>query len=670
MGVNEDSMKILLEAPIFTSSGYGEHSRLVLRSLLSMDSSELDIYIHPLAWGITSWSSTDEELNKIATNLCIKNQHYRSNLQENAKYDMHIHVGIPNEFEKKAPYAVCVTAGIETDKVSSEWILRTHKGIDKIIVPSEHAKSGFINTFYDAKNNSGEEFRIGCASPVEVVPYPYKELEKTDLQLNLETKFNFLVVAMTGPRKNIENTISWFLDVYKDDKDVGLVLKIGKGKGTQIDKEGTINFIKSVLEGHTDRKCKIYLIHGNLTDAEMASLYVDNNIHCLISISHGEGFGLPIFEAACEGLPIIATDWSAHTEFLQGKIVENKKDKNKKLFAKVEYELARIHPSIAWENILIEESKWAYPKENSYKKQLKNMKNNYGMYKKWAEQLKSQIREKHEQNSIYEKMCKSLFDEVTYDLLSPIAIEDLPKVSIITSVYDGDEYIEEFMKDITSQTIFKEKCELVIINANSPGNEEEVILRYKEQFPDNIVYEKLDEDPGIYGTWNHAISISSGEFITNANLDDRKSKESLERHALSLCSSKEVDLVYTDMLITDKINETWENNTSNGRKYNMPEFSFEALKMVNMPHASPMWRRALHDKYGMFDESYRSAGDWEMWLRAASQGSQFKKAAGTYNLYCFNPKGVSTNPENFSWKQEEEKKVFQKYSTEQAGIIL
>ena len=670
MGVNEDSMKILLEAPIFTSSGYGEHSRLVLRSLLSMDSSELDIYIHPLAWGITSWSSTDEELNKIATNLCIKNQHYRSNLQENAKYDMHIHVGIPNEFEKKAPYAVCVTAGIETDKVSSEWILRTHKGIDKIIVPSEHAKSGFINTFYDAKNNNGEEFRIGCASPVEVVPYPHKELEKTDLQLNLETKFNFLVVAMTGPRKNIENTISWFLDVYKDDKDVGLVLKIGKGKGTQIDKEGTINFIKSVLEGHTDRKCKIYLIHGNLTDAEMASLYADNNIHCLISISHGEGFGLPIFEAACEGLPIIATDWSAHTEFLQGKIVENKKDKNKKLFAKVEYELARIHPSIAWENILIEESKWAYPKENSYKKQLKNMKNNYGMYKKWAEQLKSQIREKHEQNSIYEKMCKSLFDEVTYDLLSPIAIEDLPKVSIITSVYDGDEYIEEFMKDITSQTIFKEKCELVIINANSPGNEEEVILRYKEQFPDNIVYEKLDEDPGIYGTWNHAISISSGEFITNANLDDRKSKESLERHALSLCSSKEVDLVYTDMLITDKINETWENNTSNGRKYNMPEFSFEALKMVNMPHAAPMWRKSLHDKYGMFDESYRSAGDWEMWLRAASQGSQFKKAAGTYNLYCFNPKGVSTNPENFSWKQEEEKKVFQKYSTEQAGIIL
>ena len=36
----------------------------------------------------------------------------------------------------------------------------------------------------------------------------------------------------------------------------------------------------------------------------------------------------------------------------------------------------------------------------------------------------------------------------------------------------------------------------------------------------NIVYEKLDEDPGIYGVWNKAIEMSSGEYITNANLDN------------------------------------------------------------------------------------------------------------------------------------------------------
>lgn len=654
-------MKILLEAPIFTSSGYGEHSRLVLRSLLDMKSTELDIYLQPLAWGATSWCSTDKDLNQKAKEMFYRNEQYKSQFGDKASYDVQIHVGIPNEFTKKAPYSVCVTAGIETDKVSPEWILRTHKGIDKIIVPSEHAKAGFVNTLYDARDDKGNELKIGCASPVDVVPYPYKEHKHTDLELSLDTKFNFLVVAMQGPRKNLGNTISWFLDVFENDPDVGLVLKIGHGKNNQIDKEITLNFINSLLSKRVERKCKVYLLHGNLTDAEMSSLYADKNIHALVSLSHGEGYGLPIFEAACQGLPVIATDWSAHVEFLTGEIIENKKKKNKKLFAKVEYDLANIHPSVVWKDILIAESKWAYPRESSYKRQLKNIKNNYGMHKKRATALKDQIRESHKQSNVYKKMCKSIFDEVTYDLLTPVSVSDLPKVSIITSVYNGDEYIEEFMRDITSQTIFKEKCELVIINANSPGNEEEIILKYKSMFPDNIVYEKLDKDPGIYGTWNHAISLSSGEYITNANLDDRKSTESLEQHARVLYADDQIDLVYTDMLITDKVNETWDNNTSNGRKYNMPEFSYEALKMVNMPHAAPMWRKSLHDKYGMFDETYRSAGDWEMWLRAASQGSKFKKATGVYNLYCFNPKGVSTNPENFSWKQEEEKRVFQKY---------
>ena len=50
-----------------------------------------------------------------------------------------------------------------------------------------------------------------------------------------------------------------------------------------------------------------------------------------------------------------------------------------------------------------------------------------------------------------------------------------------------------------------------------------------------------------------------------------------------------------------------------------------------------------------------------MWLRAASQGSKFKKIQTVLGLYYFNPNGISTNPENFSWKQEEEAEVYEKY---------
>ena len=124
-------MKILLEAPILTQSGYGEHSRLVFRALSSKENIEL--YTNPLNWGQTSWLSTfDKEREKIEKSI---NNFYRAHEDMksgiNTEFDIHIHVGIPNEFERKARRAICITAGIETDRVSADWIIKTNKEIDK-----------------------------------------------------------------------------------------------------------------------------------------------------------------------------------------------------------------------------------------------------------------------------------------------------------------------------------------------------------------------------------------------------------------------------------------------------------------------------------------------------------------------------------------------------------
>ena len=47
-----------------------------------------------------------------------------------------------------------------------------------------------------------------------------------------------------------------------------------------------------------DRKCKVYLLHGDMTEEEMNSLYQSNSVKAFINLAHGEGFGLPMFEAA------------------------------------------------------------------------------------------------------------------------------------------------------------------------------------------------------------------------------------------------------------------------------------------------------------------------------------------------------------------------------------
>jgi glycosyltransferase involved in cell wall biosynthesis len=108
-----------------------------------------------------------------------------------------------------------------------------------------------------------------------------------------------------------------------------------------------------------------------------------------------------------------------------------------------------------------------------------------------------------------------------------------PKISIITSLYKGGDFVRGFLDDIITQTIFEEKCELIIIDANSPDNEKDIILEYQKKYP-NIIYARLEADPGIYACWNTAIEMSRGEFVTNANVDDRKSIKTTRKQMSSM----------------------------------------------------------------------------------------------------------------------------------------
>ena len=644
--------KILVRGPILSRSGYGEQTRFATRSLRAYEDN-FEIFIIPTNWGKTGWVWEESEERQWMDERIKQTAIYTS---QGGQFDMSLQVTIPNEWEKLAPINVGYTAGIETTKVAPQWIEKSFL-MDRIVVVSDHAKQVYESTSYQATDqNTGQvhnDFR--CQTPIEVINYPVREIGNPEaLHLELETDFNFLVSSQWGPRKNIDNTIRWFVEEFHD-QEVGLVAKLNWHNDSINDRIGTERRLKQLLGQYENRKCKVYLLHGSFTDQEMADLYAHPKIKAYVSLTHGEGYGLPAYH----GLPIIAPDWSGHLDFLYMPVKDkkSKKEKNKAMFTKVDYQLGPIPQEAVWDGVLQADSQWAYSDQGSYKMKLREVKNKYEHKKTQAKKLQKWILENFEESRMYKQMAEAINGEE----IVTIETKDLPKISIITSVYDGDEFIRPFLEDITRQTIFEEKCELVLINANSPGNEEEVIKEYLEKYPNNIIYEKLDEDPGIYGVWNKAIKMSTGEYITNANLDDRKAVNSLEVHAKELYRNKNVDLVYSDMLTTDKPNETWESNSSVRKYHNMAEFSFDNLLRGSMPHAAPMWKKSLHDKHGQFDEKYKSAGDWEMWLRAASNGSEFKKINAVSNLYFFNPKGISTNPENNSWKREEEKEVFMKY---------
>ena len=168
-----------------------------------------------------------------------------------------------------------------------------------------------------------------------------------------------------------------------------------------------------------DRKCKIYLLHGALTEAEMGGLYTNKKVKALVSTTHGEGFGLPLFEAAYYGLPVLATDWSGHLDFLCKKVKQkNNKTKIKPMFGKISYKLAEIPEHAIWENILIKESKWAYPELSSVKNNMLEVFKDHGRFKKRAKELQNWVCKEFAEDKIYDKYVKAMLDVIPDDLMS------------------------------------------------------------------------------------------------------------------------------------------------------------------------------------------------------------------------------------------------------------
>lgn len=390
--------KVLLRGPLLTRSGYGEQARFALRSLRSQPEA-CEVFIQPTGWGKTSWVSVQDEERLWIDQTIEKTIAY---IQQGGQFDISVQVTIPNEFEKVAPVNIGYTAGIETTRVAHEWLLKANETVDKVIVVSNHSKNVLENTEYVGRDErTNQEVRLTLAKPTYAVNYPVKKYENLpELELELKHDTNFLAVAQFGPRKNVPNTVKWFMEEFKDD-DVGLVLKTNIAKNCLMDREKIHNDLKQFLSSYKDHKCKVYIIHGNMTDEELHALYVHPKIKAFLTLTHGEGFGLPIFEAAYSGLPVVSPGWSGQMDFLCD-------TEGKEHFYNVPFDLQHVQPEVVWPGVIVADSMWAYAREEGTKSKMRQCYNdiveNSGHVAVSCEYA-TELMERFEESKMYEQFA-------------------------------------------------------------------------------------------------------------------------------------------------------------------------------------------------------------------------------------------------------------------------
>lgn len=369
--------------PCLTASGYGVHARQILQALV--DSGDFDISVESIRWGETPFiAGPDVEWIR---NLATRPQHQSP--------DVSVQVTIPNEFRRLAPLTIGVTAGIEVDRVSPQWIAKCNQEVDAIVVPSEHSRASFMVEYQGSKGErlhlekpivvipEGVDTEVYCPSPLVSSPSPILD------GLGVPGK-NFVFTGLGldksagRDRKNVSRLIEYFCRAFPGSQGVGLVLKVSIVNGSTVDFELVKRRIAEIKRGvGCGEFPRIFVVHGRLSERDMAGIYCDPRVIAAVSLTHGEGFGLPLIEAAACGLPVMATDWSGHLDFLS-------KD-GRRLFVPFEFDMVPIPQECVWEGVLEAGTSWADPRETDVAAKLQRMALSSVTPRKWAAELATHI---------------------------------------------------------------------------------------------------------------------------------------------------------------------------------------------------------------------------------------------------------------------------------------
>lgn len=185
-----------------------------------------------------------------------------------------------------------------------------------------------------------------------------------------------------------------------------------------------------------------------------------------------------------------------------------------------------------------------------------------------------------------------------------------PLISIITVCYQAEDYLELCIQSVLSQS-FKD-VEYIIIDGGSTDGTVDIIEKYEKK----LAYWHSKPDRGISHAFNQGLEHAKGKWIAFLNADDcYQNAQALASIADTLRSSEAMDLVYGQIQIIKRQSSIVPTSPLIGAVWDWKIFRFRSI----IPHPSAFTHKAFFERYGVFDENFRNALDYELYLRAGDK---------------------------------------------------
>jgi len=187
------------------------------------------------------------------------------------------------------------------------------------------------------------------------------------------------------------------------------------------------------------------------------------------------------------------------------------------------------------------------------------------------------------------------------------------KFSIIICTYNAEKKLPKTLDSIFLQT--DNDYEVIIIDGASSDSTIEIIKKYEKKFVGKLRWIS-EKDSGIYNAMNKGVKMAKGEYVNVIGTGDWLEEGALKEVAKAADENPGADAIYGKTRI-------WDRDMQESKiVQTLPEILFSQP----MQHPAIFYKRKLHNKFGLYDESYRIVADYLFCLKAFCFGKATVKA--------------------------------------------